>query len=51
MTKLISKDLTEDFWNYCNNIKLDKKQEIIFPYKNFYKSFGRNTYREKMKNK
>ena len=51
MTKLISKDLTEDFWNDCNNIKLDKKQEIIFPYKNFSKSFGRNTYREKMKNK
>ena len=51
MTNLISKDLTEDFWNDCNNIKLDKKQEIIFPYKNFSKSFGRNTYREKMKNK
>ena len=51
MTKLISKDLTEDFWNDCNNSKLDTKLEILFPYKNFSKTLGRNSYREKIKNK
>ena len=44
MTKLISKDLTEDFWNDCNNSKLDTKLEILFPYKNFSKTLGRNTH-------
>ena len=51
MSKLISKDLTDDFWNDCNNNQTDTPSKLIFPYKNFSKTFGRNNYKEKVKNK
>ena len=51
MTKLISKDLTEDFWNDCTSNQVNTPSEIIFPYKNFSKTFGRNNFKKKVKNK
>ena len=51
MSKPITKDLSEDFWNDCNNSQINSQLEIFFPYKKYSKTFGRNNYREKVKNK
>ena len=51
MTNLLSKDLTEEFWNDCTSNQVNSPVEIIFPYKNFSKTFGRNNFKEKVKNK
>ena len=48
MTKLISKDLTEDFWNDCTSNQANSPLGIIFPYKNFSKASGKNNYKEQM---
>ena len=51
MTNLIPKELTDDFWNDCINTHLSKKIKHIFPYKYISKTFGRNNYRDAIKNK
>ena len=51
MTNFLTKDLTDDFWNDCINNKVSKKMKIIFPYKYFSKTFGRNNNRDTLKNK
>ena len=51
MTNLISKDLTEDFWNDCTSNQTNSPLEKIFPYKNFSKTLGKNNYEEKLGNK
>ena len=51
MTNLIPRELTDDFWNDCINTHISKKIKHIFPYKYFSKTFGRNNYRDAIKNK
>ena len=51
MTNLLTKDLTDDFWNDCSNNQISTKLNKFFPYKYFSKTLGRNSDRETIKNK
>ena len=51
MNNLPTKDLTDDFWNDCINNQISTPLNIIFPYKNFSKTLGRNNDKEKIKRK
>ena len=51
MSNLSKKDLTDDFWNDCINNQISTPLNILFPYKNFSKTLGRNNDREKLKGK
>ena len=51
MNNLPSKDLTDDFWNDCINNQISTPLNVLFPYKNFSKTLGRNNDKEKIKRK